>query len=105
LSINKYEIFLKVVELGSLTKAADVLGFTQSGISHTISSLEMEFGFTLLIRNRSGVKLTVNGEQVLQPIREILKWNEKLKQEVARGRDHYHWDVHQCICALAARDD
>jgi DNA-binding transcriptional LysR family regulator len=83
LSINKYEIFLKVVELGSLTKAADVLGFTQSGISHTISSLEMEFGFTLLIRNRSGVKLTVNGEQVLQPIREILKWNEQLKQEVA----------------------
>lgn len=83
MSINKYEIFLKVVELGSLTKAADVLGFTQSGISHTISSLEMEFGFPLLIRNRSGVKLTVNGEQVLQPIREILKWNEKLKQEVA----------------------
>ncbi|ASA21348.1 LysR family transcriptional regulator [Paenibacillus donghaensis] len=83
MSINKYEVFLKVVELGSLTRAADVLGFTQSGISHTISSLEMEFGFTLLIRNRSGVKLTVNGEQVLHPIREILKWNEQLKQEVA----------------------
>lgn len=83
LSINKYEIFLKVVELGSLTKAADVLGFTQSGISHTISSLEMEFGFPLLIRNRSGVKLTVNGEEVIKPIREILKWNEQLKQEVA----------------------
>lgn len=83
LSINKYEIFLKVVELGSLTKAADVLGFTQSGISHTISSLEMEFGFPLLIRNRSGVKLTVNGEKVIKPIREILKWNEQLKQEVA----------------------
>lgn len=83
LSINKYEIFLKVVELGSLTKAADVLGFTQSGISHTISSLEMEFGFPLLIRNRSGVKLTVNGEEVVKPIREIMKWNEQLKQEVA----------------------
>ncbi|ULO05096.1 LysR family transcriptional regulator [Paenibacillus sp. 19GGS1-52] len=83
MSINKYEVFLKVVELGSLTKAAEVLGFTQSGISHTISSLESEFGFSLLVRNRSGVKLTVNGEQVLQPIREILKWNEQLKQAVA----------------------
>lgn len=83
MSITKYEVFLKVVELGSLTKAADVLGFTQSGISHTISSLEMEFGFSLLVRNRSGVKLTVNGEQVVQPIREILKWNEQLKQQVA----------------------
>ncbi|MRN55169.1 LysR family transcriptional regulator [Paenibacillus monticola] len=83
MSINKYEVFLKVVELGSLTKAAEVLGFTQSGISHTISSLESEFGFSLLVRNRSGVKLTINGEQVLQPIREILKWNEQLKQTVA----------------------
>lgn len=82
MSINKYEVFLKVVELGSLTKAAEVLGFTQSGISHTISSLENQFGFPLLTRNRSGIRLTVNGEQVLQPIREILKWNEQLKQEV-----------------------
>jgi DNA-binding transcriptional LysR family regulator len=83
MSIVKYEVFLKVVELGSLTKAADVLGFTQSGISHTISSLESEFGFPLLVRSRSGVKLTVNGEQLMQPIREILNWNEQLKQQVA----------------------
>ncbi|WP_054942060.1 LysR family transcriptional regulator, partial [Paenibacillus ihuae] len=83
MSLNKYEVFLKVVELSSLTKAAEVLGFTQSGISHTISSLEMEFGFSLLLRNRSGVKLTVNGEQVVPAIREILKWNEQLKQQVA----------------------
>ncbi|MFE4712514.1 LysR family transcriptional regulator [Paenibacillus sp. NPDC056722] len=82
MSLSKYEVFLKVVELGSLTKAAEVLGFTQSGISHTINSLETEFGFSLLIRNRSGVRLTVNGEQVLKPIREILNWNEQLKQKV-----------------------
>ncbi|MBW4080811.1 LysR family transcriptional regulator [Paenibacillus sp. S150] len=83
MSISKYEVFLKVVELGSLTRAAEVLGFTQSGISHAISSLETEFGFTLLVRNRAGVKLTVNGEQVVQPIREIMKWNEQLKQQIA----------------------
>ncbi|CAH1191341.1 HTH-type transcriptional activator CmpR [Paenibacillus auburnensis] len=83
MSLNKYEVFLKVVELGSLTKAAEILDFTQSGISHTISSLEMEFGFSLLLRNRSGVKLTVNGEQVVPAMREILKWNEQLKQQVA----------------------
>lgn len=82
MSLIKYEVFLKVVELGSLTKAAEMLGFTQSGISHTLSSLEQEFGFPLLVRSRSGVKLTVNGEQVLQPIREILNWNEQLKQQV-----------------------
>jgi DNA-binding transcriptional LysR family regulator len=83
LSINKYKILIKVVELGSLTKAADFMGFTQSAVSHTINSLEEEFGFLLLTRSRSGVKLTVNGEQMVKTIREILKWNEHLEQEVA----------------------
>jgi DNA-binding transcriptional LysR family regulator len=83
LSINKYKILIKVVELGSLTKAADFMGFTQSAVSHTINSLEEDFGFLLLTRSRSGVKLTVNGEQMVKTIREILKWNEHLEQEVA----------------------
>ncbi|MGG3281587.1 LysR family transcriptional regulator [Paenibacillus solani] len=83
MSINKFKVLLKVVELGSLTKAAEVMGFTQSGVSHMINSLEEEFGFSLLIRNRSGAKLTTNGEEMLKTIREILKWNEYLEQQVA----------------------
>lgn len=83
MSINKFKVLLKVVELGSLTKAAEVMGFTQSGVSHMINSLEDEFGFSLLIRNRSGAKLTTNGEEMLKTIREILKWNEHLEQQVA----------------------
>ena len=83
LSINKYKVFKKVVELGSLTKAAEALGFTQSGVSHLINSLEEEVGFLLLSRNRSGVKLTENGEMILKTVSEILKWNEHLEQQVA----------------------
>jgi len=83
MSINKFKVLMKVVELGSLTKAAEVMGFTQSGVSHMINSLEEEFGFSLLIRNRSGAKLTTNGEEMLKTIREILKWNEHLEQQVA----------------------
>ncbi|OME88606.1 MULTISPECIES: LysR family transcriptional regulator [Paenibacillus] len=83
MSINKFKVLLKVVELGSLTKAAEVMGFTQSGVSHMINSLEDEFGFSLLIRNRSGAKLTTNGEEILKTLREILKWNEHLEQQVA----------------------
>ncbi|MFC3767515.1 LysR family transcriptional regulator [Paenibacillus sp. GCM10012303] len=83
MSINKYKILVKAVELGSLTKAADVLGFTQSGVSHAINSLEDEFGFMLVTRSRSGVKLTTNGERIFQTLREVLRWNEHLEQEVA----------------------
>lgn len=83
LSINKYKVFMKVVELRSLTKAAEIMGFTQSGVSHIMNSLEEEFGFQLLTRSRSGVQLTTNGEEVLKTIREILTWNEHLEQQVA----------------------
>lgn len=83
LSLAKYGIFNTVVELGSLTEAAAKLNLTQSAVSHAIASLESEWGFSILSRGRSGIHLTSNGEQMLQYIREILKWNEQIQQQVA----------------------
>lgn len=40
MSIQKYKSFLKAVETGSFTKAAEVLDYSQSGISRMISDLE-----------------------------------------------------------------
>lgn len=82
-SLAKYEIFSTVVELGSLTEASLNLGLTQSAVSHAIASLESEWGFSILIRGRTGIHLTSNGELVLQYIREILKWNEQMVQQIA----------------------
>lgn len=65
MSISKYEAFLKTVELGSLTKAAEALGYTQSGMTYILNSLEDEFGLTLLKRDRSGVQLTSDGYELL----------------------------------------
>ncbi|MGE7664918.1 LysR family transcriptional regulator [Ureibacillus composti] len=83
MSLAKYEIFSTVVELGSLTKAGETLGLTQSAVSHAISSLESEWGFSILNRGRSGIQLTSNGERILKYIREILMWNEEMNQEIA----------------------
>ena len=83
MNLNKYQVLMNVVKHGSLTKAAEATGYTQSGVSHTINSLEEELGFQLVIRGRTGVKLTKNGEQIMGIIREILMWNEHLEQEVA----------------------
>ncbi|WP_339229341.1 LysR family transcriptional regulator [Oceanobacillus sp. FSL K6-2867] len=83
MSISKYKVLMEVLEQKSLTKAAETMGYTQSGISHTINSLEEEFGFELIVRGRSGARLTKNGEQVITTIREILKWNEYLEQQIA----------------------
>ncbi|MBM4765277.1 LysR family transcriptional regulator [Bacillus sp. B15-48] len=83
MSLAKYEVFRTVVELGSLTKAGETLGLSQSAVSHAITSLETEWGFTILNRGRQGIYLTSNGERVLTYIRHILKWNEEMLQEIA----------------------
>ncbi|MBP1081632.1 DNA-binding transcriptional LysR family regulator [Bacillus capparidis] len=83
MSIIKYEILNKVAEVNSFTKAADLLGLTQSAVSHAIHSLEKEFGFALVNRNRSGITLTNEGDTMLLTIRKVLHFNEKVQQEAA----------------------
>lgn len=83
MSIKKYEVFVKVVELGSLTRAAEALGLTQSGVSHIISTMEAEFGFPLLRRSKSGVTVTPDGEKLMPALRGVLNSSEQLNQIVA----------------------
>jgi DNA-binding transcriptional LysR family regulator len=47
MNIQKYMAFVKAVELGSFTKAAEILDYSQSGISRMINDLEKEWGFFL----------------------------------------------------------
>lgn len=62
--MNRYIALQKILELGSFTKAADALGYTQSSISQMIVSLENELGIKLLNRSRHGVKLTIEGAEL-----------------------------------------
>lgn len=83
MAYEKYQVFCKVVELGSLSHAAEALGYTQSGISRMIQSLEKEFGLSLLIRNKAGVSMTENGKIVLKKIEVVLDAESELKNAVA----------------------
>lgn len=62
--MNRYIALQKIIELGSFTKAADALGYTQSSISQMIASLENELAIKLLTRSRVGVKLTIEGAEL-----------------------------------------
>ena len=79
MDIGKYELLLKAVELRNLTKAATTLGYTQSGASHIISSIESELGLSLLRRDHSGTHLTTEGELLLPAIREMVSCGEKIQ--------------------------
>lgn len=89
MNIQKYQAFMAVVEQGSLTRAAEELGCTQSAVSHCISSLEEELGFALLKRGRAGARLTNEGERLAPAVRNLLNSAEQLKQTASaiRGLD------------------
>ena len=58
MTLLTYQVFKTVADIGSFHKAADILGLTPSAISHTISNMESELGFSVLTRSKSGITLT-----------------------------------------------
>lgn len=83
MDIKKYKMFLKAAELGSLTRAAEAAGYTQSGVSHMIKSLEDEIGFALFKRGSKGIALTEEAQRLLPVVRSLLGWNEQLEQTIS----------------------
>ena len=70
-NLHKYLAFVKVAELGSFTKAAEVLNYTQSAVSRMIADLETECGLSLLMRSKRGIQLTHTGQQLLPLVRNV----------------------------------
>ena len=79
---KKLEILVTAADLGSFTKAAEVVGYTQSGLTHMMNSLERELGICLLTRDHSGISLTEQGRQLLPAIREFLRANANLENQI-----------------------
>lgn len=82
MNIQKYMAFLKTVEYGSFTKAAEVLSYSQSGISRMINDLEKEWKITLLERGRAGVRLTSDGLKLLPHAQSVCTEYRKLQMQV-----------------------
>lgn len=81
--MNRYIALQKIVELGSFTKAADILGYTQPAMSQMISSLEKELSIKLLYRSRYGIQLTLEGEKLFPFIQQTLVQYQSM-QEIAK---------------------
>ena len=77
---DRYEIFLKVCETGSFSKAAEALNYTQSGISQMMAALEEELEVQLFARVNRGVTLTDDGTRLLPYIREMANQKARLRQ-------------------------
>lgn len=67
MSLQKYTALLKTVELGSISRAAEQMGYTQSAVSRMIADLEEEWGIELLRRSRAGIEVS-SACQKLMPV-------------------------------------
>ena len=64
----KCKALLRSIELGSMSAAAEDLGYSTAGISRMITAIEDEMGFQVVNRDRSGITLTKNGEDLRQAL-------------------------------------
>lgn len=81
--MNQYLALLRVLECNSFSDAARVMGYTQSAVSQMIKALEEELGVTLLLRSRTGVTLTREGELLLPYIRDVANAHRMLSEQAA----------------------
>lgn len=80
MDLNRYALFIDVAETKNFTKSGVRMGYTQSGVSHVLKSMEAELGFPLFMRNKYGVTLTPEAERILPIVQELLDVNRKLDQ-------------------------
>lgn len=78
----KFTALLKAVELGSLTRAAEELGYTQAGLTHMMSRLEKELGITLLVRSKAGVSLTSAGAELIPYMKQFTEAGSALENAI-----------------------
>ena len=80
---SRCKAFLAAAECGSLTRAAEKLNYTASGVSQLISAMESDFGFLLLKRTTRGVVLTAEGERMLPAVRAFLSQENRMHELAA----------------------
>jgi DNA-binding transcriptional LysR family regulator len=66
MDLGSLSAFVKIVQSGSFTKAADTLGSHKAHISRSLANLERELGIRLLERTTRRVRLTDVGQQVYE---------------------------------------
>lgn len=86
MELKNLESFIQVAELGSFTKAAKRLGYTQSTVSFQIRQLEEELGVPLFERIHHTVKLTAKGRSVQRLAHEMLQAAEDMKRTAGESR-------------------
>ncbi|MFJ7005974.1 LysR family transcriptional regulator [Pseudomonas putida] len=84
MTLHNYQVFVSIVEHGTLVGAAHRLNLSPSAISHALASLEANLGFSLFLRTKLGIRITKSGEEMLVAARSVLAAHNRLLQQAAQ---------------------
>ena len=93
--------FIHVAELGSFTKAAEQLGYSQSTISFQIKQLEDELGCLLFERINHTITLTERGHELVSYAHRIRALTDEFKESLTKEADcagHIHIVTPDSVC-------
>ena len=76
---KRWNVMLAVNDYGSFTRAGQILGYTQSGITQMMKSLEREVGFPLFVKDSHGMRLTREAQALLPHVRSLLAADEVVR--------------------------
>lgn len=82
MNLRRLKYFVKIVDIGSLTQAADVLHIAQPALSQQLATLEGELQQQLLIRTKRGVTPTEAGNILYMHAQTILRQCEQAHSAV-----------------------
>ena len=83
MNTQRIKVLLASIDKGSLTKAGQMYGYTQSAVTQMMKAYEEEVGFPLLNKTNKGVEPTKEAEMLIPTMRKILNYEERLSQEIA----------------------
>lgn len=81
---SPYELFLRIVECGSISKACTILNITQPALSRQLQKLEHEFGVELFERTAGGMRLTSFGHSLVAHAQTIVRAQKSAALDISR---------------------
>ena len=93
--------FIHVAELGSFTKAAEQLGYSQSTISFQIKQLEDELGCLLFERINHTITLTERGHELISYAHQVRALTDEFKENLEEEKEcsgHIHIVTPDSVC-------
>ncbi|WP_395703781.1 LysR substrate-binding domain-containing protein [Aquabacterium sp.] len=85
MELRQLRYFVRIVDMGSLSRASGVLHVAQSALSQQVAALEAELGQALLTRNTRGVAATEAGHALYRHAQAMLKQADDARAEVAQA--------------------